>query len=66
MVNAEYINLITPITYKDYMDTILMLQDEKYAPFNKSGRGNTGYLFRVSPKLADFLFDIVEKTNGYT
>jgi putative restriction endonuclease len=65
MVNAEYINLEIPITYKDYMDTILELQDEKYAPFNKSGRGNTGYLFRVSSELADFLFGIIEKKNGY-
>jgi putative restriction endonuclease len=64
MVKAEYVNLKTPITYKDYIEDILELQDEKYAPYNKVGRGNTGYLFRVSPKLANFLFEIVEKKNG--
>jgi putative restriction endonuclease len=66
MVEAEYINLAAPITYKDYMETILELQDEKYAPFNKAGRGNTGYLFRVSIELANFLLEIIEKRNGYT
>ncbi|MFM2566398.1 HNH endonuclease [Bacillus sp. GX] len=66
MVNAEYINLNVPIIYKDYIETILELQDEKYAPFNKSGRGNTGYLFRVSTELANFLFGIIEQKNGYT
>ncbi|MGF6947888.1 putative restriction endonuclease [Neobacillus sp. B4I6] len=64
IVNAEYIDLEEPITYKDYMEDILRLQDKKYAPFNKSGRGNTGYLFRVSTELANFLFEIIERTNG--
>ncbi|MFB3164731.1 HNH endonuclease [Neobacillus sp. 179-J 1A1 HS] len=64
LVNAEYIDLEEPITYKDYMEDILKLQDNKYAPFNKSGRGNTGYLFRVSKELANFFFELVERTNG--
>jgi hypothetical protein len=66
LVNAEYIDLKAPITYKDYMDEILKLQDTKYAPFNKSGRGNTGYPFRVSKGLADFFFDLIERTNGFS
>lgn len=66
MVKANYFDLDIPITYKDYMQTILELQDERYAPYNKSGRGNTGYLFRVSTQLADYLFGIIEKKNGYT
>jgi putative restriction endonuclease len=66
MVEAEYIYLPQPITYKDYMDTILELQDKKYAPFHKGRRGNTGYLFRVSKELANFLFEVIEKRNGYT
>jgi len=45
------------------MEDILKLQDDKYAPFNKSGRGNTGYLFRVSKELANFFFEIIEATN---
>lgn len=63
LVNGEYIDLAIPIRYKDYLDEILRLQGKKYAPFNKRG-GNTGYLFRVSKELADFLFNIIELTNG--
>ncbi|MYL48295.1 HNH endonuclease [Halobacillus litoralis] len=66
MVNAEYIDLSVPIVYKDYMNSILALQGEKYAPFNKVGRGNTGYVFRVSTELANFLFEIIEQRNGYS
>ncbi|SDN46028.1 HNH endonuclease [Fictibacillus solisalsi] len=66
MVEAEYINLVSPINYKDHMDSILQLQGEKYAPFNRAGRGNTGYLFRVTAELANFLFEIIERKNGHT
>ena len=45
------------------MEDILKLQDDRYAPFNKSGRGNTGYLFRVSKELANFFFEVIEATN---
>ncbi|WP_342026106.1 HNH endonuclease [Cytobacillus pseudoceanisediminis] len=66
MILVEYIDLVRPINYKDYMEDILKLQGEKYAPFNKIGRGNTGYLFRVSLELAEYLFQILEDTNGIT
>ncbi|QHE63102.1 HNH endonuclease [Rossellomorea vietnamensis] len=65
LIDAKYVNLNVPITYKVYMDTILELQGQKYAPFNKAGRGNTGYVFRVTNELANFLFGLIEKTNGY-
>jgi len=64
IVYAEYIDLKNPIVYKEHMDKILELQDEKYAPFNKSGRGNTGYLFRVSKALANYLLGLIEQANG--
>ncbi|MBE5103311.1 HNH endonuclease [Priestia aryabhattai] len=63
LVDVEYSDLEQPITYKNYMEDILKLQDDKYAPFNKSGRGNTGYLFRVSKELANLFFEIIEATN---
>jgi len=53
-----------PILYKDFMENILKLQVDKYAPFNKIGRGNTGYLFRVTPELADYLLTIVKGKKG--
>lgn len=63
LVDVEYNDLEQPITYKNHMEDILKLQDDKYAPFNKAGRGNTGYLFRVSKELANFFFEIIEATN---
>jgi len=63
LVDVEYNDLEQPITYKNHMEDILKLQDAKYAPFNKSGRGNTGYLFRVSKELANFFFEVIEATN---
>ncbi|MGG0236540.1 hypothetical protein [Bacillus tropicus] len=64
IVNVEYHDLEIPIIYNDFIENILKLQGEKYAPFNKSGRGNTGYLFRVTPELADYLLTIVKGKNG--
>lgn len=62
----EYNDLEIPIIYKDFIENILKLQGEKYAPFNKVGRGNTGYLFRVTLELTDYLLTIVkEKKQGY-
>lgn len=59
-VDARYVQVDKPIRYKDYMDDILALQGEKYAPFNSLGRGNTGYLFQVTDQLADYLFSLLE------
>ncbi|MBY0214557.1 HNH endonuclease [Priestia aryabhattai] len=64
LVNVKYSDLEEPLTYKNYMEDILTLQDDKYAPFNTLGRGNTGYLFRVSKDLANFLFERIEGTNS--
>ncbi|RKQ32304.1 HNH endonuclease [Oceanobacillus halophilus] len=64
LVEAEYIDLPNPVVYKNYMEEILRLQGNKYAPFNRIGRGNTGYLFRVTDELADMLFGVVEGYNN--
>ncbi|WP_242435503.1 hypothetical protein [Bacillus toyonensis] len=55
-----------PTIYKDFIENILKLQGEKYAPFNKIGRGNTGYLYRVTLELADYLLTIVKEKNRDT
>lgn len=60
IVDAEYIDVNTPIKYKDYMDDILDLQGDKYAPFNVSGRGNVGYLFPITEELANYFFSILK------
>lgn len=64
IVFGDYFDLNVPIHYRNHMDNILGLQGEKYAPFNKIGRGNTGYLFRVTPQLAEYLFSLIAVDNG--
>lgn len=66
MIFVEYIDIVIPFKYRDYLEDILKLQGERYAPFNKIGRGNKGYLFRVSQELAGYLFQILEDTNKIT
>lgn len=58
-VEAEYTDVKSPIKYKDYMDDILALQGDKYAPFGSSGRGNTGYLFQITEELANYFFALL-------
>ena len=61
--DCEYYTISNPIITSDYMDTILTLQPTRYAPFNKIGRGNTGYLFNCSKELALFLLDKLKIKN---
>lgn len=64
IVYGDYYDLKVPLVYKEHMDEILNLQGERYAPFNKIGRGNTGYLFKVTPQLAEYLFSLIGIQNG--
>jgi hypothetical protein len=64
-VDCQYIDIQNPIITSDYMDTILKLQPDKYAPFNHLGRGNTGYLFASNKRLSQFLLDKVIASNPY-
>ena len=56
-VNCEYHLIENPIITSKYKDELLLLQPEKYAPFNCIGRGNTGYLFKTNIEFSKFLFD---------
>ncbi len=62
-VDLVYYPLKSPVRYKDYMDDILRLQPDKYAPFQQNGRGNVGYLFELSDDLGQFLLSLAE-ANG--
>lgn len=53
--DCQYYIIPNPIVTSDYIDTILRLQPNKYAPFNRIGRGNTGYLFNLNKETAIFL-----------
>ncbi len=58
MVDCEYIKVSKPIRHSDYKETILKYCTVKYAPFDKSGNGNMGYLFDLNKELAKFFVEM--------
>lgn len=45
------------------MEDIRELQPDEYAPFNRIGRGNTGYLFTANKEFATFLLRMSENNS---
>lgn len=66
MVQCQYFVLPSALDTKSHIEELLKLQPQKYAPFNTSKRGNTGYLFNCSLEMAAFLFDQLQKLNQNT
>lgn len=62
-VDCEYIVLERPIKTADYRDDILRLCNVKYAPFDKDGNGNMGYLYELNRELAQIFLKGVVKAN---
>ena len=62
-VDCEYIVLEQPIKTADYRDDILRLCNVKYAPFDKDGNGNMGYLYELNRELAQIFLRGVVKAN---
>lgn len=54
-VDTAYVPFSEQIITSDIMDKLLELQPQKDAPFNKLGRGNTGYLFEANKKMYDYI-----------
>uniref|UniRef100_UPI0006D02D17 hypothetical protein n=1 Tax=Clostridium sp. NkU-1 TaxID=1095009 RepID=UPI0006D02D17 len=54
-MDTTYILFTEPIITSDYKEKLLKLQPQKYAPFNKLGRGNTGYLFQANKTMYEFI-----------
>ncbi|MCQ4636062.1 hypothetical protein NE619_04930 [Anaerovorax odorimutans] len=54
-VDCEYYFPAQTIRTKDYIEQIMKLQPDKNSPINRAGNGNTGYLFRASKDLFEFL-----------
>ena len=63
-VRCSYHKLDKPLLYKDIIEDVLELQGEKYAPFNKKGAGNQGYLFHVTSELADLILERIIPENA--
>ena len=62
-VDCEYIVLEHPIKTADYRDDILRLCNVKYAPFDKDGNGNMGYLYELNRELAQIFLRGIMKAN---
>lgn len=54
-VDTDYFTINNPIVTSDHMDKLRELQPEIYAPFNRIGRGNTGYLFLANREMAEYI-----------
>lgn len=65
MIDCEYIKLIKPIKHSQYKEIILKYCNVKYAPFDKDGNGNMGYLFDLNRELARFFVENAIVENGY-
>ena len=62
-VECDYYVLKAPLKHGNYKDKILEYCNVKYAPFDKYGNGNLGYLYDLNPKLAEFFIQEIAKKN---
>lgn len=62
-VDCDYHTLQVPLKHGDYKEEILKYCNVKYAPFDKDGNGNMGYLFDLNPDLASFFIKEIAKKN---
>ncbi|MDD4370573.1 MAG: HNH endonuclease signature motif containing protein [Anaerostipes sp.] len=54
-VDTQYIPFLEQIITSDIMDKLLELQPKTDAPFNRIGRGNTGYLFEANKEMYQYI-----------
>lgn len=64
-VDCEYITIKRPIKTSSYVDDIVRLCNVKYAPFDKYGNGNMGYLYELNQELARIFLRSSAKYNDY-
>lgn len=62
-VNCEYHQLKKPLKHSAYKKTIQQYCNVKYAPFDKDGNGNMGYLFDLNEELASIFIKEIAKNN---
>lgn len=62
-VDCEYILIVNPIKTALVRDDILRLCNVKYAPFDRDGNGNMGYLYELNRELARIFLKETVKRN---
>ena len=63
-VDTEYHIIQNPIKTTEHMEKLLELQPKENAPFNKIGKGNTGYLFFVTKEMASYIIQETAATQA--
>lgn len=64
-VDCDYAVINKPIKTADFKEDILKYCNVKYAPFDKTGNGNMGYLFEINRHLAQLFIEKSIKQNDY-
>jgi hypothetical protein len=64
-VDCDYIYIQRPIKTSNFNDDIIRLCNVKYAPFDKDGNGNMGYLFEINRELARIFIKASTENNPY-
>lgn len=62
-VDCEYTIFNTPILTSDFRDDIIRYCSVKYAPFDKNGNGNRGYLYDIDMNLASVFIKAAAENN---
>ncbi len=63
-IDCEYYPLKTPLKHGAFKNKIMEYCNVKYAPFDKDGNGNMGYLFELNANLASFFLKEIAKVNA--
>lgn len=63
-MDCDYYLLPSTLDTHGVMSDLLKLQPKKYALFNKSGKGNRGYLFDCSASMASFLLNALIQSDS--
>ena len=67
MVECEYEIIENPIKTSNYRTDIIKHSAALYAPFDKNGNGNMGYLYEIDPELVKiFVAETINKNPGLT
>ncbi len=64
-VDCDYVIIKNPVKTSIFLDDILRLSNVKYAPFDKDGNGNMGYLYELNIELAQIFIQGLIKRNAY-
>ena len=63
-VKVDYNLMSHPIVAKEHFSEFRDMLPSRYAPFDKNGDGNQGYLFEIGSTLANYILDLIQKNNS--